>query len=906
MILRSAKVQGMRCFRNQVYVGSFGDGLNMIYAPNETGKSALIEAVSRALFDRYSIGGQVIEALRPWGTSLCPEIELEFEANEQRYRLHKRLLDDATCALEEMKDGTWTLLAERDRADEFVRALMHGDLPGRGPTKLEHRGLARTLWCVQELGGETTYAVSTLVADQLQAAMPGKPRIVAKSDALRERVEELYERHFTRTGRVKKHSSVDQSEGEIRHLEKEEQSAVEAYQIVEQSAEQLTQISQQLARLTEEKKQCEERVEQYRAEVEAIKGLRAEVEAMEKEAKGTQQGHKAAVSDLERYQGAEVLASQQAQELGRIQRRLDEEVSNVEAAQTLLSEARKELNGAEETRKTANEERERGHKVNQALRLCKQQQQLTEQVEKLEDLERQLRDDRHALAALPRPTDKQIAEARQLTQKITQLGAQLEVAGLWAEVKVSKDQGVRLSGGGGTLTKELAAGDSVTYQTGSSLEIELPKVVRIKVTSGAAEPQKLEADLKAAREQLELLLVPFAAQDVDALYSLQANFEARQGALEQIEEEIEGTADPYDEVEEVRAAQAQTKVQLTQLLNQLELSDDDVVDMAETNEEALEQVLRKFQATEERLRRQLENRREHHEKLRERHQKLLSKEASLRSERKEQLTVMNTVLERVGCIDGNALQQRADEVGTRANAMREQLDEKSAELPSPETDPENLVETQQAALEDIGDRERQLLDQRGSARGVIERARSEGRYERLSEIEEKLDTKRKALERVRQNAQAVKLLRQVLTERREEAVSGQLPGLEDAIARMLRHITGRERPVQIGSDLQIQGIASDTDATPRAINDLSAGTREQLDLVARIALGETYARHYGRTMMVLDDALLYTDPLRHDRAKEILKRAAEWLQIFVLTSHPERYRGIVALEYQFDLSELAV
>jgi len=265
---------------------------------------------------------------------------------------------------------------------------------------------------------------------------------------------------------------------------------------------------------------------------------------------------------------------------------------------------------------------------------------------------------------------------------------------------------------------------------------------------------------------------------------------------------------------------------------------------------------------------------------------------------------MNAVLERVECADAEALEQRAEELEAQADAIEEQLEAKRAELPPPETDPEKLLETQRKSLADIDNRERQLLDQRGNARGVIERARTEGRYERLSEISEAVDTRRKQLQRVQQQARAIRLLRQVLRERREAVVSGQLPGLEEAVTRMLCHITGKDRLVQLDSDLQVEGIAIETDVTPHEVKHLSAGTREQLDLVARIGLGETYAKHYGRTMMVLDDALLYTDPMRHDRVKEILKRAATLLQVFVLTSHPDRYRGIVPVEYQFDLARL--
>ncbi len=906
MILRSVKVQGMRCFRNQVSVGLFGEGLNLVYAPNETGKSTLIEGVSRALFDRYSVGGRDIEALRPWGTHLCPEIELEFEVDEQRYRLHKRLLDEAACTLEEMRNGSWTLLAERDQADDFVRNLLHGDLPGRGPTKLEHRGLARTLWCLQEPGAERTYAVSSAVADQLRAALPGEIRISARSDALAERVGELYEEHFTPAGRVKRHSQVDELESDAAGLAERRREAQAACEEVDSAAQQFTEISQQLEQLQGEKDGCERRIEQYEQEVQALRELRAEIAALESATGHAERNYQNAARDLERYQDAERLADGCTDALQDVKRRLEEEGVSVKMAQALVGEARQELQNDEEARKRASKEWERARKTNRALKLRQENEQLIEQENRLHELEAQLQEDQRELEAMPCPGDEQIAEARQLGQQIIQLQAQLEVAGLQAEVQVSQDQEVRLAGGGEPFEKELVAGEAVSYHAGALLQIELPEVARITVTSGAAEPTELAAGLEKAREALQALLAPFAADDPDVLQRLLTEFQARQEKLLDVQKEIERAADPYDDVEEVRTAQARTTVEFAQLLNELQLSENELAAMTRQNEEALERALGTFQAAEDRIREQLHTRREQYDDVREKHQDLVSEQMALESENNRQLTVMETVLEGAECADVDALRRRAGELEAQLDTAQDQLEEKRAELPPPETDPEKLLGTQKVSLEHVERRERELLDGRGSVRGIIDRARTEGRYERLSQIEEELDATQKKLGRVQQKAQAVKLLRQVLAARREATVSGQLPGLEETITRMLRHITGQNRPVHMGSDLRVEGVAAETDPTVRRIDDLSAGIREQLDLVARIALGETYAEHYGRTTMVLDDVLLYTDPMRHDRGKEILKRAASLLQIFILTSDPSRYRGIVDPQYQFDLTQLVV
>ena len=66
MILRSLRVQGWRCFADPVAVGPFSDGLNVLHAPNATGKSTLFEALLRGLLDGHRVSGREVEALRPW------------------------------------------------------------------------------------------------------------------------------------------------------------------------------------------------------------------------------------------------------------------------------------------------------------------------------------------------------------------------------------------------------------------------------------------------------------------------------------------------------------------------------------------------------------------------------------------------------------------------------------------------------------------------------------------------------------------------------------------------------------------------------------------------------------------------------------------------------------------------
>ena len=78
MILHNLRVRHWRNLLNQAELGPFSERLTVIYAPNGTGKSSLFEALRRGLFDAHYVRGQEIEAIRPWGRPLAPQVEIEF------------------------------------------------------------------------------------------------------------------------------------------------------------------------------------------------------------------------------------------------------------------------------------------------------------------------------------------------------------------------------------------------------------------------------------------------------------------------------------------------------------------------------------------------------------------------------------------------------------------------------------------------------------------------------------------------------------------------------------------------------------------------------------------------------------------------------------------------------------
>jgi uncharacterized protein YhaN len=70
---------------------------------------------------------------------------------------------------------------------------------------------------------------------------------------------------------------------------------------------------------------------------------------------------------------------------------------------------------------------------------------------------------------------------------------------------------------------------------------------------------------------------------------------------------------------------------------------------------------------------------------------------------------------------------------------------------------------------------------------------------------------------------------------------------------------------------------------------LSDGTQEQLAVLARLAFAELLIDQGKPAMVILDDALAYSDDERIERMFAVLSRAAKRTQILVLTCREDLF-----------------
>ncbi|MEI6503626.1 MAG: hypothetical protein WCP21_21675, partial [Armatimonadota bacterium] len=430
-------------------------------------------------------------------------------------------------------------------------------------------------------------------------------------------------------------------------------------------------------------------------------------------------------------------------------------------------------------------------------------------------------------------------------------------------------------------------------------------VAQLSVTSGAREAADLGEELQQAEAGLTALLRRFSVEQVHELPELQSRQQALLRRRKELQAEVKRLAGSAKDLAGLENQRAATQFELSRLLAQVGLTAEQLASQQIGNEAELEAAEQTARSAEDEAQRRLQAAQESLQARQEAEQTLTQEGAALGTDEQVARTQVEALLKRHGEANVLELREREQAAAAALREREEALEELQEAVPA--ADPQALAAAQRQALEEIEADERRLHDARVRFEVNIEQAQSQGRYEDLVLLEEQQQSVQQQLARARLEAHSIRLLRQVLEERRQDAVSPQLPHLEEAIQRMMLAITGQDRLIKVDDAYKVEGMLDRrSEDEVHGFDALSAGTREQLDLVTRVALGEAYADKYGPTMMVLDDALLYTDPERHDKVKLILQRAeARKLQVFIFTSHPDRYRGIVEEPFRFDLAALA-
>lgn len=140
------KISALRLFNVKRFSGrgvaieGIGDGVNVLCAANEFGKSTSFEALHALFFQSYSGKSGSVRVLRPYSGG-NPLIEADIASDTDRFRITKQYFGNSFARITDLATGS--VVAQMDEAENFISALVKG-----GPA-----GPAGLLWVRQGVTG---------------------------------------------------------------------------------------------------------------------------------------------------------------------------------------------------------------------------------------------------------------------------------------------------------------------------------------------------------------------------------------------------------------------------------------------------------------------------------------------------------------------------------------------------------------------------------------------------------------------------------------------------------------------------------------------------------------------------------------------------------------------------------
>ena len=237
------------------------------------------------------------------------------------------------------------------------------------------------------------------------------------------------------------------------------------------------------------------------------------------------------------------------------------------------------------------------------------------------------------------------------------------------------------------------------------------------------------------------------------------------------------------------------------------------------------------------------------------------------------------------------LEKLADETKREAEQRNKTRDDLISKLEA--QSPDSVRGEQKRAQEAIKQLEETINKDKRESLVLTTELRTLGQKGIAEELERKegdLASARRELERIELDAKAWKLLSTTLQEAESEAKATFLAPVRDRLQPYLRLLFPEADLRLREDDFEIEKIRRGGVEEP--FESLSIGTREQIAVLTRLALADLLREKGKPVALVLDDPLVNSDDERFRRMRTALHKAAENVQIVVLTCHEDRYKTL--------------
>lgn len=863
MKILSITLSDVRRFTAPMTVEGLDSGVNVLTAPNESGKSTLFDALQAVFFAPHRSKTKEIKALQPHAGGR-PTVSVEIELASGHYRLTKRWLSGAMA---EVREGS-RLVAKGDAAEDWIQAQLKADESG-GPAGL--------LWVRQgvtaldsDAGRAADVARSarrdllSSVAGEVEAMTGGRRMDLALSRC----TQELYTLINEKNKKPKAGGPLKAAEDDVAELEaREAELASLSHELAKAIAERrgLRREAEELrdpeetARAEADRDTARAAWDAARRHAETLAGAQDKVETARRSVEHAAERRDALAKLIDARDAA---ASQREKALG------DEAAAaETEAARTdALSDAEARLTSARDSLKAAEDELARAIAAETTERDRKRRTQLDAQLETARVHAEVIA--RAGVAARQGPDAPTMDKLEQAHQDLRVQDALRQQAAPRVTMHYAAPEAARVRLSDGSALEEATPR---ALPEGGALDFD--GIGRLTITPGAGVADG--GDYEAARAGFDRALAATGATTLD---QARMHAKARQRAEEDLKEArtaLGGVApEGIDALEAERAALGEPHADADATLQ-------DAPDRASA-ERAVEAAR---QAAEDAVAhaRQMTEAAQAAKVARAKAGAQLEAAESRLGEAEDALAGRDIEAERAA---------RAKAVIAAEAALAEATQEAArlaAEAPALDA-AEAAFRRAQSALDATTERLRSVDRRLAELDTLITLRAGEGVDEDLAEVRERLDDTRARLARYSFERDTLTLLQAELEAARISAREHYFEPVTREL-RPLLHVLWPDAELAF-DDETILPTALTRDGQVESLEALSGGTREQVALLVRLAFARLLA-HSGRAApVILDDALVYTDDDRIERMFDTLHRQAGDMQLIVFSCRQRAFRAL--------------
>jgi DNA repair exonuclease SbcCD ATPase subunit len=869
----------------------FDEATTVIYGPNETGKSTILEALSRGFFDKSSSQAETIKRIRPLTASgnVTSTVRIEFTLNKTRYRVEKNFNLRKVTSLYKIDGERSTLLAQDNSADEQLIQLLEAELPSTRGSKPSQWGAFQWLWTPQDYRELPTNEEGDPTTSLHLETKDGKGMLVTrKFQAVQDLIQASYTQYFTMTGRPRDSSSMSETEKKIQELQEKSMNLKDKIKKVDVDKQQLEALQQGLPVLEKKLVETKEELEKARIEAMDFSSIESELKASEasvREAKRNVEDAKKALTELKKSaEKIETLQNKEKETRG--------DLSRLEALCEQLERRQQEIK--EEVEEKAMKIRDCEELTRDARILWTKSDTmekikvLEKKVEKMRELDKKIESLREKEVPIV-PTSEEVEKLIQSQSRIEALRESLKARGLAVSITPGKTGTLEVEVDGERIKE-----GKLTATGTESVSVASPSLGKVTVKAKLEQAHDAKVDIQQLGESIQGALRKYSVKSIDELKELNRNqseisnrinelLAERRGvderSINEVALELEKHKKEYEELKKIeRTPNAiksnPTDVDLGRLVNKREKEETETRKILDETRDKRDEVDKKVIEKKEKL---AEIRAE---------QKRFSEELdNARIQERE-------LIRQHGSVENQEKILRGAEANLKMrNEEYEKIKRRYEELEKGPVNRVKRLDQQIKNQEQVIQQQRSSIDQ---LTGGIGTASLEGAHSELAEIESSTEILSERLEKDKIRAESYKLLKEALEQQYRSALSAVVGPIQEEVKRSLSYVTGfLHEDVELNEYLFPTRLGEQGfDDISLEFNDGSSGLKEVLALCVRLAV----AKHLtGRDSqcLVLDDPFVHVSSDRSNKMIELINDAIKeyGLQVIVFTHRPMEFAG---------------